>query len=82
MAESRPNPPTVGHCTTARRQVRPVPVIGGLQFSALSAALNGNHTCGMTIGGKAYCWGFNFFAQLGDGTTTNRSTPVAVSGQM
>lgn len=36
-------------------------------------------TCGITTDGKAYCWGRNGSGQLGDGTTTMRLEPVAVS---
>jgi alpha-tubulin suppressor-like RCC1 family protein len=46
--------------------------------AALAAGYN--HTCGLTSAGAAYCWGRNFYGGLGDGTTTERLTPVAVAG--
>ena len=59
-------------------QRTPVPVLGGLTFAAISA---GNaHSCGLTPSGAAYCWGRNFYGELGDGTTTSRPAPVAVAG--
>lgn len=35
------------------------------------------HTCAVS-GEAAYCWGLNTNGRLGDGTTTQRTTPVAV----
>ncbi len=45
-----------------------------------SVTSGGSHVCALVHNGGAWCWGFNDNGQLGDGTTTNRSTPVAVSG--
>ena len=36
----------------------------------------------MTVGGEAYCWGGNFFGQLGDGTQEDREAPGAPSGAL
>ena len=38
------------------------------------------HTCALLSDGSARCWGNNSYGQLGDGTMTERHTPVAVSG--
>jgi alpha-tubulin suppressor-like RCC1 family protein len=51
-----------------------------LTFTSVSAGWF--HTCGLTRYGKAYCWGFNGYGQLGDGSTTQRLTPIAVAEGM
>ena len=68
----------VGNGTVIDTVPSPTAVSGGLAFTQLVGGLL--HTCGLTVGGQAYCWGFNESGELGDGTTTYRSTPVAVHG--
>lgn len=59
--------------------VSAVPVTGlGSAVSAIS--LGANHSCAVLAQGQTQCWGANAIGQLGDGTTTNRTTPVQVSG--
>ena len=31
-----------------------------------------SHTCAISTGKSLYCWGFNFYGEIGDGTTTDR----------
>jgi len=54
------------------RAVQPVAVA--------AIATGGSHSCAITASGTAYCWGRNAAGQLGDGTTTNRTSAVAVVG--
>ena len=55
----------------------PREVKGNISFSSISTGVF--QTCGIATDGKAYCWGRNGSGQLGDGTTTMRVEPVAVS---
>lgn len=47
-------------------------------FTALSVAQL--HACGLDAAGLAWCWGFGFGGQLGDGGTANSAAAVAVAG--
>lgn len=68
----------LGTGTTANHLATPTRVSGGLSFAQISAGTE--HTCAVTTGQKAYCWGSNLFRQLGNGTTASGSAPVAVAG--
>jgi alpha-tubulin suppressor-like RCC1 family protein len=60
------------------QSLSPVPVLGGLEFSAVTTGQY--HTCGITTNGAAHCWGNNTEGQLGDGSFYEGLTPVPVSG--
>ncbi|HSM07337.1 MAG TPA: Ig-like domain-containing protein [Longimicrobiales bacterium] len=54
----------------------PQPVSGDRVFESLSPGLE--FTCGVDDDRTAWCWGANAEGQLGDGSTTDRTTPVQV----
>lgn len=56
-----------------------VPVTG-LSSGVVSVAVAEGHACALLDTGGVKCWGYNGYGQLGDGTTTSRTTPVSVSG--
>jgi alpha-tubulin suppressor-like RCC1 family protein len=43
---------------------------------SIGAAVSGYHVCAVISGGGVKCWGYNSYGQLGDGTTTDRYSPV------
>jgi alpha-tubulin suppressor-like RCC1 family protein len=57
----------------------PVDVVG-LETPAVALAAGLYHTCALLAAGTVKCWGGNASGQLGDGSLTDRPTPVAVSG--
>jgi len=77
-AEGRLGSPVLGE--TSMSNV-PMKLAGDLRFAQLSTY--GRHTCGITVDGKAYCWGYNGWGALGSGSNASQSaTPMAVSGNL
>ncbi|MFW6107723.1 MAG: RCC1 domain-containing protein [bacterium] len=74
----------VSNGETGRREARPVPVRGpggnGVLTGVRSAAAGGYHSLAVCRDGAVRAWGCNLDGRLGDGTTTDRHTPVGVKG--
>jgi len=59
---------------------RPMPVeVMGLPAGATRVSAGADHTCALLTDGSIACWGHGGDGRLGDGATSNRSTPLRVA---
>jgi alpha-tubulin suppressor-like RCC1 family protein len=67
---------------TETKRATPVQVKGpngvGFLTDVVAVAAGDYHSLALLGDGTARAWGWNFYGQLGDGTTLNRTTPVQV----
>lgn len=66
---------------SAPTQTTPIAIARGAIPTGVTlrqVAVGGQHACAVGSNEQVYCWGNNQHGQLGDGTTTNRTLPVAV----
>lgn len=70
----------LGDSTTGTDRLRPVSTRGLSNWKSISAAngANGAHVLAIKADGTLWAWGLNDYGQLGDGTTTNRASPVRI----
>jgi alpha-tubulin suppressor-like RCC1 family protein len=54
--------------------------VGVEVVSFASVQAGAYHSCGLTVGGAAYCWGNGTYGQLGSGAKARRLAPAAVAG--
>ena len=62
---------------TINSRAQPADVVG-LREVTTSISANGYHTCVLSASNSLFCWGWNQFGQLGDGTHTDRLFPNPV----
>lgn len=57
-----------------------VAIAPGLVFTQVATTFRTH--MGLTADGRLYAWGYNEWGQVGDGTTTPRTAPVAIGGAL
>ncbi|HWS15978.1 MAG TPA: hypothetical protein VN450_07285 [Candidatus Methylomirabilis sp.] len=72
----------LGDNTFVSPRSTPAQIVGpggtGYLTGIASVAAGGNHSVALKSDGTLRAWGWNFYGELGDNTTTDRSTPVQV----
>ncbi|MBK8049785.1 MAG: RCC1 repeat-containing protein [Anaerolineales bacterium] len=60
---------------------RTMPIQVSVLITGVEAiASGGSHSCALLADGSAQCWGDNWYGQLGNGTRTGSTAPLAVTG--
>ena len=65
-----------GRTTTVEELDEPTQAIPS---GAIAVAAGGFHTCALMEAGTVECWGYNGHGELGDGSTSERESPVPVA---
>ena len=72
----------LGDGTTSTRQTTPVmvgkPAGAPANFTYVQVSAGYDHSLALGSDGNAYAWGYNGYGRLGDGTSTDKNTPVRV----
>ncbi len=63
-------------------RVTPVPIAVGETWKQIDTgdSSSSTHTCGIKLNDTLWCWGGNASGEVGDGSTTQRLIPAAISG--
>jgi alpha-tubulin suppressor-like RCC1 family protein len=64
----------------ARADANEVPTSSANRNAQLTLGVGSDFTCVVNSSGGLKCWGYNGFGTLGDGSTTDASSPVDVVG--
>jgi len=70
----------LGDGTTASKSTPTQTASLGTGRTAVAISSGNGHTCAILDDASVSCWGANYYGELGDGTTTDQSTPGPVSG--
>jgi len=65
--------------TSEGRSESVIVTVSVVRFAAIAAA-ESDHSCALTTGGAAYCWGSDELGQLGNGVAPASTTPSRVTG--
>ena len=56
----------------------PIKIGNATNWSQIAAGVSGDHSLAIKTDGTLWAWGYNFYGQLGDGTSANRNAPIQI----